>query len=92
MLNDPNFKITIRSRSKLHYQGMAVSLTSVNNTGKFDILGYHANFISLIKDYVLVVTSTESASPLRFDITDGVIYVDNSEVHVYLNTVENLKH
>ncbi len=36
------------------YQGPATSVSSVNNAGPFDILPLHTNFISLIKDRVIV--------------------------------------
>lgn len=42
-------KVKILSPTQTIYDGEAVSISSVNSMGKFDILPYHANFITLVK-------------------------------------------
>ncbi len=47
-------RVRARSREEVTFEGEALALTSVNDKGKFDVLPNHANFISLIKDYVII--------------------------------------
>lgn len=42
-------KVKILSPTQTIYEGEALSVSSTNSTGKFDILPYHANFITLIQ-------------------------------------------
>jgi hypothetical protein len=42
-------KVKILSPTQTIYDGEAVSVSSVNSMGKFDILPYHANFITLVQ-------------------------------------------
>lgn len=42
-------KVKILSPTQTIYDGEAVSVSSVNSLGKFDILPYHANFITLVQ-------------------------------------------
>ena len=42
------FKLLVKSREGILYQGEVESMTSFNEKGEFDILSRHANFISLI--------------------------------------------
>lgn len=42
-------KVKILSPTQTIYDGEALSVSSTNSTGKFDILPYHANFITLIQ-------------------------------------------
>ena len=76
--------ITIKSRKKILYQGKALYLTSVNDNGKFDILPQHANFISLIKDFIIIRKEDEQDE--KIDIKTGVLKNINNIVSVYLNT------
>jgi len=75
-------KVTIRDRRKIMFDGDAVSLSSVNSVGDFDVLVDHANFVSLIKDKIIV----DKDSPTRkvFDIDTGLINVDEEGVNVYV--------
>ena len=42
-------KVKILSPTQTIYDGEALSVSSTNSTGKFDILPYHANFITLVQ-------------------------------------------
>lgn len=49
-----NIRVRAQSREAVTFEGDAVAITSVNDKGKFDVLPNHANFISIIKDYVII--------------------------------------
>lgn len=48
-------KVKIFSPTQTIYDGDAVSVSSVNSLGKFDILPYHANFITLVQKNAVVL-------------------------------------
>ena len=52
MKNDLNLKVV--SRDGVLFDGKAETISSINEKGKFDILAQHANFISLIKEYIKI--------------------------------------
>lgn len=48
-------KVKILSPTQTIYDGEAVSVSSVNSLGKFDILPYHANFITLVQKNAVIL-------------------------------------
>jgi len=74
--------LLIRSREGIIYHGEIKSLTSVNEQGRFDILAGHANFISLIKEILIIRETTGEAKEIK--ITDGILRVDKKKVEIYL--------
>lgn len=83
-MSKETIKVNIKSRSKVFFDGNATSVTSLNDKGKFDVLPQHANFITLIKDYVIVVK--EDGEEEKFDIKTGVLKNINNDVAIYLET------
>ena len=77
-----NLQVTVKNRQGIIFQSIAVSFTSVNDTGVFDVLPGHANFISLVQDYVEVILDNGEVN--RIEITPGVMKVENNAVNVYL--------
>lgn len=74
--------LRIVTREEVLYEGQISSLTSVNEKGRFDVLRKHANFISLIKDYI--VLQDIERKERRFDIGNGIMKVLENNVSVYL--------
>lgn len=64
------------------YEGKAAAVTSENQAGKFDILPQHVNFISLIKNKLIVHTLDKKE--VEYAFTRGVLEVSNNKVSVYL--------
>ena len=75
--------IYIRSRKKDYFKGTCYSLTSNNDKGVFDVLPLHANFITLIKDYVII--DKGKSTEQKIDIDKGVLSVSSNKVDVYLD-------
>lgn len=48
-------KVKILSPTQTIYDGEAVSVSSMNSFGKFDILPFHANFITLVQKTPVVL-------------------------------------
>lgn len=64
------------------FKGGIASLSSRNQTGKFDLLPYHANFITVVTDKITVRPSR--GRPQEFPVKRGVLYCYNNNVTVYL--------
>lgn len=77
--------VNIKNRGKIFYNGDAEYVSSYNDKGKFDILPQHANFISLIKNYILVKKTNGEIE--KIDIKTGVLKNINNDVVIYLDTV-----
>lgn len=75
-----NLKIV--SREGVIFSGNVNFLTSYNNKGKFDILPYHANIISLITNKILYNDSEGNSH--KIDIDSALLRKQNAEVEIYL--------
>lgn len=75
--------ISIRSRSKVVFDGHVHSLTSINDKGEFDVLPMHANFVTLIKDYIILDKGWETERKL--DIRTGLMNTLQDRIDVYLD-------
>lgn len=74
--------VVVKSRREVHYDGKAISLTSNNETGVFDVLPQHANFITMIKDFIEIYKSEKDIKTIK--IKRGIMRVYNGNVEVYL--------
>lgn len=79
----PLLDVIVRKRDKVVFQGQATAITSVNPKGPFDILAQHANFITVIKEYMIIhkVDKTDE----RFEIKNGVLHSADNKITVYLD-------
>ncbi len=77
----------IRSREKLLFDGPALSVSSVNESGLFDILPEHANFISIIKDFISI--RLPDGKTQKITINNAILKAINNEVKIYLGIVAN---
>lgn len=80
--NSKTLFVTINSRKGKVFEGNAVSATSFNKVGRFDVLGEHANFITLIEKEVLIKKRDGTVDPIPVD--NGVMRVLNNQVDIYI--------
>ncbi|TSC80198.1 MAG: Uncharacterized protein G01um101429_242 [Parcubacteria group bacterium Gr01-1014_29] len=76
--------VTVRSRETTYFTGKAATLTSLNDTGPFDILPRHTHFISLIRDGVTIKKPDGTEKHISF--SHGIIKVKDDVVEVYIGT------
>jgi F0F1-type ATP synthase epsilon subunit len=67
---------------EVFFEGDAEAVSSENQLGKFDILPYHSNFISLIFNELIIITPKKERIVYRFE--KGVIKVKKNEVTIFL--------
>lgn len=79
----PTIHVKVYSAFQTHYDAAAYSVTAVNHTGQFDVLPFHKNFISVLEPCdVVVVTPRQQVT---IPISQGMMYVHNNRVTVYLD-------
>lgn len=73
--------LIIRSREDIIYEGQIRNLSSVNKIGKFDVLGLHANFITLIDDTLLIREAGGGEKQVR--VESGILKVTRNMIYIY---------
>ncbi len=86
---DPNvLEVYIRNREEVLFDGACKSLTSYNKVGRFDLLGMHANFITLIDKEISLVSA--SGEQKTFPVDNGVCKVKDNKVTIFIGIKQNL--
>jgi len=80
---DKAIVVDIRNRKEQFFKGEAKTVSSVNDTGEFDVLSKHANFVTLIRGYVIIDKGLPSEK--KFDIDSGVLATKTDSVDIYLD-------
>ncbi len=82
------FHLKVQSREGVIYENDVESISSYNDVGLFDVLPQHANFISLIKQKLIIKEKNlQQAKEISFDI--ALLRVRENNVEVYIG-VEGL--
>jgi F0F1-type ATP synthase epsilon subunit len=74
--------VKVITSSKLFYDGPAYAVSSINKIGPFDILPEHENFITLLKDKVVIhgLDGKDTEIPCQ----NGLLEVSENRVRVFL--------
>ncbi len=75
-------QVRIASPKEIIFEGEATSVSSINSHGKFDILPYHANFLTLIENTPIYVRKPNKET-LSFNFPMAIIYNRESRVEIY---------
>lgn len=78
-----NIFIKVYSPYQIYYNEEADSISAENDTGPFDVLPRHHNFITLLNPCELSIRSGEQEK--RIKITRGVMHVRSNKVTVFLD-------
>jgi F0F1-type ATP synthase epsilon subunit len=77
-------KVKVFSPYQTFFEGTAISLSALNQTGPFDVLAGHSNFFSVIKPGRVTV-DTGFNNPVVIEIESGVLRVTDNTVTLYAN-------
>lgn len=66
------------------YDDKATSVSSRNENGRFDILPLHTNFISIIKEFVLIQQTPTDKKEIV--IKNGIIRVYENNVQIFVGS------
>jgi F0F1-type ATP synthase epsilon subunit len=80
---DEPIHVRINSPEKIIWEGNASSITSENASGPFDILPMHTNFVSIIRDKEIRITTGGKVVPYKFSVS--VLSAHSNTVCIYTN-------
>src|SRR5262245_45217339 len=75
--------VLVRNRTRVLFDADVRSLSSHNDTGKFDILPEHSNFISLITSPLILRAVDGKTHEIPF--TKGMLKVKDNTIHCYID-------
>lgn len=81
--SEEKIHVIVRNRMKVVFDEDVKSLTSKNDTGIFDILPEHSNFISLIISPLVLRKLNGQKQEISF--STGLIIVKNNTIHCYID-------
>jgi len=78
-----NMHVKVYAPFKVYYDDLADSISAVNDTGAFDILPKHHNFMTLINACDVIVRNGDKEE--KIPIQKGIMHVKADEVIVFLD-------
>jgi F0F1-type ATP synthase epsilon subunit len=75
--------VRINSPEKIIWEGDALSVSSANASGPFDILPFHTNFISVMENKEIIIKTESGVQKFTYPIS--VLYNHSNQVHIYTN-------
>jgi len=75
--------VLIKNATTTLFEGKASAVSSVNEKGDFSILPFHANFISMIKEKIVVYPISGEKKEIKIN-DHGVLNVQSNNVSVFL--------
>jgi F0F1-type ATP synthase epsilon subunit len=78
-----NMYVKVYAPFNNYFDGLAESISAVNETGPFDILPKHHNFMTLLSTGDIIVRTGEREEKIA--ITRGIMHVKADEVRVFLD-------
>lgn len=76
-------EVHIKRPDRVEFTGIAKAVTSTNMRGTFDVLPFHSNFISLIRDKVTIHLD-EGKEPITYSLESGIIKVTSNTVTILI--------
>ncbi len=84
--NNSLILLKIQTKEGVSFNEQVKAVTSFNEKGVFDVLPQHENFISVIKDKIIIHTKDGKDNEMK--IGSGVLKVYENEAHVLLGLTE----
>jgi F0F1-type ATP synthase epsilon subunit len=84
-LSAEKIHVTVRNRTQVLFDEEAKSVSSKNDTGVFDILPEHSNFISLITSPLIIRKLDGTKKEVTFQ--NGIIKVRENKVNCYIDLI-----
>jgi F0F1-type ATP synthase epsilon subunit len=79
----PLMRVKVYSPFKTFFDEMTYSISAENDTGPFDVLPHHHNFMTLLNPCVLIIQTQHGEQKIR--IARGLMHVKAERVTVFLD-------
>lgn len=76
------FKVKVRDTENVVFEGDVERISSVNEVGPFDIYPMHANFISIVRNELILYNNKEKVKELKFE--QAVMKVKKDVAQIFL--------
>ncbi|MDO8270040.1 MAG: hypothetical protein Q7T54_05235 [Candidatus Levybacteria bacterium] len=76
------FKVKIRDTDSTVFEGEVERISSYNEMGPFDIYPMHANFISILRQELVLYNKKEKVKELKFE--QAVLKVKQDKAQIFL--------
>lgn len=76
--------VKVYSPYQVYYNDTASSISAENDTGPFDILPRHHNFMTLVNPCEVIIRN-DGADDVRIRISKGVMHVRSDKVTLFLD-------
>lgn len=81
-LSTSTLLVYVRTPEQIIYQGEAAAISAVNKKGLFDVLMQHENFITIIKEKVII--HMKNGEKKEFPIRSGVLKAEGNKIYIFL--------
>jgi len=79
----PTMAIKVYAPFKVYFEGEAYSVSAVNETGPFDILPHHRNFLCMLVPCDLVIETPHGAETVK--IARALMHVKADKLTIYVD-------
>ena len=79
----PTMAVKVYAPFRVYYEGRALSLTAVNETGPFDILPKHHNFLCMLVPCELIIKTPFDTQKVK--ISRALMHVKAEQVTVFVD-------
>lgn len=79
----PTMAVKVYAPFKVYYEGDAYSVSAVNDTGPFDILPHHHNFLCMLVPCTLVVKDAKGEKSIK--IHRALMHVKSDRIVVFMD-------
>ena len=86
-MTDELLKVRVISPRQDLFAGQALSVSSVNSVGPFDILPEHAKFVTLVENQKVVLRLVDKTIK-EFSFGLAIIHVHENQVNIFINPKE----
>jgi len=84
--NNSLILLKIQTKEGVSFNDKVKAITSYNEKGVFDVLPQHENFISIIKDKIIIHMTDGKDKEVKID--NGVLKVYENEAHIFLGLAD----
>ncbi len=81
---EPTIAVTIMSPESVVWKGDALSLSSTNSEGNFDIIPDHARFMTLVEDVPIIVREI-GGEDTSFKFDNAVLFFQDNSAKIYVH-------
>jgi len=82
--NLDQFHLKVYSPFRIYFEGEVNSVSAINDTGPFDVLAHHHNFLTLLNPCDLIIRAIASNDE-NIKISRGIMQVKSNDVVVFLD-------